>query len=255
MGRKAIRFCLTGLLGLAAISLAGCTGNLGSVESMEVTAKERDCLTRAMYFESQRNSEEGLLAVGTVVMNRVKSEQYPNTICGVVGQHRQFAHGVLRKKMDPAQMVLADKVAGDVLSGKRSDAVGDEAMYFHAARIRIPYKNVHYVTVAGGNAFYEKRKGGGRQLPPLETSTTAVAEADKAKPAEAETPAAVAQAPQSPAPAAVTETAEAEPLKPSITPVAASMSPLPSGSVPSFAEPVDSSSSNTTFIQKSTFGW
>lgn len=252
MGRKAIKLCLAGLLGLVGISLSGCTGNLASVDGMEVTAKERDCLTRAMYFESQRNSEEGLLAVGTVVMNRVKSEQYPNTICGVVGQHRQFAHGVLRKKMDPAQMVLADKVAGDVLAGKRSAELGDEAMYFHAARIRIPYKNVHYITVAGGNAFYEKRKGGGRQLPPLETSTTAVAEAEEAKPEE--TTSAIAQTPQTPAPAAVTETAQSEPLKPSITPVAASMSPIPDSVTPSFAEPVQSSP-NTTLIQKSTFGW
>ncbi|MFD0986206.1 cell wall hydrolase [Methyloligella solikamskensis] len=237
---------------MAGISLSGCTGNLGGVEGIEVTGKERDCLTRAMYFESQRNSEEGLLAVGTVVMNRVDSEEYPNTICGVVGQHRQFAHGVLRRNMDPKQKVLADKVAGDVLSGKRSAEVG-KAKYFHAARIRIPYKNTHYVTIAGGNAFYEKRKGGGNQLPPLESSTTAVAEAKEAKPEE--TTSAVAETKQTPIPAPETATAQAEPLKPAITPVAASMSPVPASMTPSFAEPVEASSSNTTLIQKSTFGW
>lgn len=209
-------------------------------------------MVRAMYFESQRSSEEGLLAVGTVVMNRVDSEKYPNTICGVVGQRRQFAHGVLTRKVDPAQSGAAEKMADAVLSGKRSAEVG-KAMYFHAARIRIPYKNVHYVTIAGGNAFYEKRKGGGNQLPPLETSTTAVAEAKDAKPEE--TTSAVAEAKQSPIPAPETATAQAEPLKPAITPVAASMSPLPGGSTPSFAEPVEASTSNTTLIQKSTFGW
>ena len=30
-----------------------------------------DCMTRVMYFESNRSSAEGMLAVGTVVMNRV----------------------------------------------------------------------------------------------------------------------------------------------------------------------------------------
>ncbi len=30
-------------------------------------------------------------------------------------------------------------------------------MYFHTAGHRFPYTNMHYVAVAGGNAFYEKR--------------------------------------------------------------------------------------------------
>ena len=34
-------------------------------------------MTRVMYFESNRSSAEGMLAVGTVVMNRVEFEQVP----------------------------------------------------------------------------------------------------------------------------------------------------------------------------------
>lgn len=251
MGQDAIRLRLTGLTVAAGLSLSGCTGNFGAVDAIQVTSDQRDCLTRAMYFESQRSSEEGLLAVGTVVMNRVESEKYPNTICGVVGQRRQFAHGVLRRKMDPAQMGPAQKAADKVLAGHRSKEVG-KAMYFHAARIRIPYKNVHYVTIAGGNAFYEKRKGGGRQLPPLETSTTAVAEAEHTNPGAAAS--GMAEAPQTPIPAPATATAEAGTLKPAIKPVAASMSPVPPQTAPSFAEPAQASP-NTTLIQKSTLGW
>ena len=32
------------------------------------TNKDRDCLQRAMYFESQHSDEDGYMAVGTVVM-------------------------------------------------------------------------------------------------------------------------------------------------------------------------------------------
>jgi spore germination cell wall hydrolase CwlJ-like protein len=32
------------------------------------------------------------------------------------------------------------------------------AQFFHAATHRFGYDNMHYVLVAGGNAFYEKRK-------------------------------------------------------------------------------------------------
>jgi hypothetical protein len=115
---------------------------------------ERACLVRVMYFESNRSSRAGLLAVGTVVMNRVADPRFPNTICGVVGQPRQFARGALTKPVDPRQLPLAERAADAILAGYRYRPVGD-AMWFHAAWLKIPYK-VQYTTVAGGNAFYRR---------------------------------------------------------------------------------------------------
>ena len=48
-----------------------------------------------MYFESNRSSREGMIAVGSLVMNRVHSEKFPNSVCAVVGQKNQFAPGVM----------------------------------------------------------------------------------------------------------------------------------------------------------------
>ena len=48
------------------------------------------------------------------------------------------------------------QVAARVLAGQRHPGVG-RAMFFHTAGYTFPYKNMHYVLVAGGNAFYEKR--------------------------------------------------------------------------------------------------
>ena len=107
-----------------------------------------------MYFESQRSSHEGLVAVGTVVMNRVDSQRFPNTICGVVGQHRQFAPGVLTRRMDPKQARWALHAADAVMRGERHRRVG-KAMHFHAVSYKNPYP-AKYVAVAGGNAFYLK---------------------------------------------------------------------------------------------------
>ena len=45
-----------------------------------------ECLAQNMYFESGHESEKGQIAVGMVTMNRVKSGEYPTTICGVVKQ-------------------------------------------------------------------------------------------------------------------------------------------------------------------------
>lgn len=110
-----------------------------------------------MFFESNRSSREGLVAVGTVVMNRLQDGEYGDSVCEVVGQRGQFAPGVLSKKMDSDALPDVVDAAEAVLKGERHPAV-KEAMFFHTAGLRFPYKNMHYVLQAGGNAFYEKRE-------------------------------------------------------------------------------------------------
>jgi spore germination cell wall hydrolase CwlJ-like protein len=140
-------------LAVAATSLGGCSFlglNFGMAQ-----LSEKECMMRAMYFESNRSSADGMLAVGTVVMNRVNDQRYPHSICGVVGQPNQFASGVLSKKMTDSGAVLASQVADQVMRGERHPGV-QNAMHFHTAGLRFPYNNMHYVLMAGGNEFYEK---------------------------------------------------------------------------------------------------
>lgn len=169
--RKAIPL----LISLAAPALGACS--MSPVETASTTAapvakspqearkraialakadpREKECLVRAMYFESNRSSDTGLLSVGTVVLNRVESPRYPETICGVVGAPRQFAPGVLTRSMAARDLPRVEAAAEAILDGKRAEAVGN-AKHFHMAGMRFSYANMHYVTVAGGNAFYVK---------------------------------------------------------------------------------------------------
>ncbi|WID97449.1 cell wall hydrolase [Bosea vestrisii] len=126
-----------------------------AIELAKADPREKECLVRAMYFESNRSSDAGLLGVGTVVMNRVGAPRYPETICGVVGAPRQFAPGVLTRQMVARDLPKAEAAAEAILAGKRNEAVGN-AKHFHMAGLRFSYANMHYVTVAGGNAFYVK---------------------------------------------------------------------------------------------------
>lgn len=142
-------------IAIATSGLGGCA--LFSSSHVASTTNERECLARAMYFESNRSSDDGMLAVGTVVMNRVESGKYPRSICGVVGQRVQFAPGVLTKQMADSGKPRAFKVADQVLSGKRYGGMAKNVYFFHTAGYTYPYSNMHYVAVAGGNAFYEKR--------------------------------------------------------------------------------------------------
>ncbi|MGY3037886.1 spore germination cell wall hydrolase CwlJ-like protein [Bradyrhizobium sp. USDA 4354] len=56
-------------------------------------AKSEKCLAEAVYFESRGEAVRGQIAVAQVVMNRVFSGKYPDTVCGVVYQnkYRHFA--------------------------------------------------------------------------------------------------------------------------------------------------------------------
>lgn len=132
-------------------ALAGC-----AIFSPFAALSPRQCLTRVMYFESNRSSEEGMLAVGTVVMNRLADPEYPKSVCAVVGQRNQFADGVMWKPMkEKRSMARAAQVADAVLAGARHPGVR-AAKHFHTAGLRFPYDNMHYVLEAGGNEFYEK---------------------------------------------------------------------------------------------------
>lgn len=144
------------------------------------TTKDRECLERAMFFESARSSRSGLVAVGTVVMNRLVSEKYPETICGIVGQKNQFAPGVMTRAMNSKALPDVKEAAASVLKGERHPDL-KSAMFFHTAGLKFPYKNMHYVLVAGGNAFYEKRRSDGSLEAPLPDAPYNVAAAYDAK--------------------------------------------------------------------------
>jgi len=138
---------------------------LAACGNISTASNERQCLARAMYFESVRSSDDGMLAVGTVVMNRRTSGKYPKSICGVVGQKNQFAPGVLSKPMtERKSRERAERLAGQVMAGKRHRGVGN-AMFFHTAGRTYRFENMHYVAIEGGNAFYERRPTQSRYLP------------------------------------------------------------------------------------------
>ncbi len=146
--------------------LAGCANQPSSTGSY--TKEDLNCMERAIFFEANRSSRAGMVAVGTVVMNRVESDQFPDTVCGVVGQKGQFAPGVLTRPMASKALPDVREAAIAVLRGERQNQI-ENAMFFHTSGYTFPYNNMHYVLVAGGNAFYEKRKSAlvTQRVPPL----------------------------------------------------------------------------------------
>ncbi len=48
--------------------------------------KQWRCLAEALYFEARSESVKGQFAVAEVIMNRVDSSNYPDSVCGVIHQ-------------------------------------------------------------------------------------------------------------------------------------------------------------------------
>ena len=58
-----------------------------------VSDADRHCLAQNIFFEARNQSTLGQVSVAWVTLNRMESERFPNTICGVVRQGRQDANG------------------------------------------------------------------------------------------------------------------------------------------------------------------
>lgn len=87
---------------------------------------DRTCLAQAIYHEARGESVAGQIAVAQVIINRVKSRAYPNTVCGVVYQNRhrrnacQFSFacdGISDRPRESATYAQSKQLADEILCG------------------------------------------------------------------------------------------------------------------------------------------
>ena len=89
-------------------------------------------MARAINGEARGEPYEGQVAVGAVILNRVKSSQFPNTIAGVIYQSGAFtavADGQINVPISEGSTVL--KAAQDAMNGW--DPTGGAIYYFNPA--------------------------------------------------------------------------------------------------------------------------
>ena len=64
----------------------------GIILDFHQQSKDMACINEALYFESLNQSEEGMKAVLTVILNRKQARGFPNSVCAVVQQPKQFSY-------------------------------------------------------------------------------------------------------------------------------------------------------------------
>jgi N-acetylmuramoyl-L-alanine amidase len=75
------------------LTIDGTTGyeTLRALKRVSVNQDELDMMAHMIYAEARGESYEGQVAVGAVIMNRLKSPLFPNTIAGVLFQPGAFS--------------------------------------------------------------------------------------------------------------------------------------------------------------------
>jgi spore germination cell wall hydrolase CwlJ-like protein len=115
-----------------------------------------ECLSRVAYHEAKGESDRGMIAVMQVTMNRVKSEKFANTICGVVYSPNQYSWSKYNPPIkEPKQYERAKRLAYEVVNGKHHDISG-KALYFNSLH-KQPKGTVCTVRI-GGHSFYKPVK-------------------------------------------------------------------------------------------------
>jgi spore germination cell wall hydrolase CwlJ-like protein len=135
------------------------------IAQRRVRLAEENCLARAVYFEARSESALGQMAVAKVILNRVKSPRYPNTICGVVYQGTQrrnscqfsFAcDGQPDDVKQPASWAQAKSVAQRAIKGDMNLGNGmNTATSYHADYVTPRWaKALRKVSRIGRHIFY-----------------------------------------------------------------------------------------------------
>jgi spore germination cell wall hydrolase CwlJ-like protein len=87
---------------------------VASLLTASVSVAQADCsfdsqvhaLALNMYYEARGEGPDGMQMVGEVTLTRVEDEAYPDTVCEVVYQRRQFSWTHMKKNHTPAEEEL-----------------------------------------------------------------------------------------------------------------------------------------------------
>jgi N-acetylmuramoyl-L-alanine amidase len=120
------------------------------------------CLALTLYWEAKSEGPDGMLAVASVVLNRVAHPQFPDTVCGVVKQGGEtppcqfswWCDGRSDRPTEARAWATATRIAERALRSAPSDLTSG-ALFFHNTSIDTPWMRKRERTVQiGRHIFY-----------------------------------------------------------------------------------------------------
>lgn len=117
------------------------------------SSKEQYCMTEAIYYEARAESYIGKIAVGHVILNRIR-KGYGSNPCDVVSKKRQFSW--FGKRIPIKEYKLwndCDRISADILDNKTKDPTKG-SIFFHERRLKPRWKYKRTVAI-GSHIFYK----------------------------------------------------------------------------------------------------
>ena len=121
------------------------------------------CLAEALYFEARGESVKEQFAVAEVILNRVESERFPDTVCGVINQGTgakyqcQFTYTcdgykeVIREQRAYDRVAKVARASLDGMAPKLTEG----ATHYHTKAVRPGWSKVYTKTASiGVHIFY-----------------------------------------------------------------------------------------------------
>jgi len=109
------------------------------------------CLVESIYHEARGETLKGQQLVATVIINRVRSSKYPNTICEVVKQPYQFS--CFNRKLS-----IKDKKSWSKIYNRAKlflEPINSKIMYYHNTSVSPNWASQKTkVLQAGNHIFY-----------------------------------------------------------------------------------------------------
>jgi N-acetylmuramoyl-L-alanine amidase len=149
------------LLGLVSLVLVWLESGPAARAASSLDGPSR-CLALALYWEAKNEGRDGMLAVASVVLNRVAHPAFPNSICAVVRQGGEqppcqfswWCDGKSDRPTEARAWALAQQVARAALAKTPPDRT-QGALFFHNTSIATPWLRKRTRTVQiGRHVFY-----------------------------------------------------------------------------------------------------
>lgn len=123
---------------------------VGIVQDFHQQKKDLACIVEVLYFESLNQSEEGMKAVITVILNRKQARGFPSSICGVVQQANQFSYrrsvgrGVVirpqpKNSVDRLALLKIQSLAHSVVQGTFKPNLPKDVLWYTKHDVKRPW--------------------------------------------------------------------------------------------------------------------
>jgi len=125
------------------------------------------CLTEALYFEARGETLKGQFAVAEVILNRVDSRKFPNSLCAVINQGTgrkhacQFSYTCDGRAEHVANRRVYNRLGkiADIMINGGNRNLTKGATYYHTTAVRPNWSRVFvHTTTIGVHKFYKPGK-------------------------------------------------------------------------------------------------